>query len=106
MRRLTRPVATAVERAVLFLLFFFRNSGNDQVEDLTNDVVHCGRDEKNIPPEKRTDYFLRSIVLCFMAIVPNLDCVDAMDCRTLIGGKDNVESVAQKTTLKCNTVQG
>lgn len=74
MRRLTRPVATAAERAALFLLFFFRDSGNDQVEDLTNDVVHCERDGKNIPPEKRrTDYFLRSIVLCFMAIVPNLE---------------------------------
>lgn len=68
-------VAPAAERAALFLPFFFRDSGNDQLEDLTNDVVHRGRDGKNISPEDdgRTISCDPLIVLYFMGLGPNLE---------------------------------
>jgi len=94
-------VATVAEWAALFLsLSFFATLGMIELRIW----VTTSYTTKERSLLRKTDYFLRLIVLCFMGIVPNLEA--EVNWGTLIAGEEVARLAAQKTTLKCNPVQG
>lgn len=71
-------IATAIARAALFLSLSTMDAGNDRVEDLSDDVVYTVNEmgRTALPEDDGWTISLRSIVLCFMGIAPNLDAMN------------------------------